>query len=88
MKCDKMLYSVALSIEFLEANKFFLLHVTCSFLRCSELSLNSHLLLQQLNSFEDVLNNLTKKYFDLCFGQYEYELENKVDEEEVCDMCY
>jgi hypothetical protein len=62
----------------------FFLHVICSFLHCSELSLNSHLLLQQLDSFEDVLNNLTEKYFDLCFGHFEFG--NKVEEVEVCTI--
>jgi hypothetical protein len=72
--------------DFLKAYKFFLLHITCSFLHCSELSLNSHLLLQQLDSFEDVLNNLTEKYFDLCFGHFKSDY--KVEEEEVCCMHY
>jgi hypothetical protein len=70
--------------DFLMINKFCLPLITCSFLHCSELCLNSHLLLQQLDSFEDVLNNLTEKYFDLCFGHLEYD--NKVEEEEVCNM--
>ena len=36
---------------------------------CSESSLRSHLLLQQLDSFEIVLNDLIERYYNICFDE-------------------
>ena len=40
-----------------------------SFTLCSESSLRSHLLLQQLDSFENVLENLVQRYYDICYNE-------------------
>ena len=41
----------------------------CSFMQCSESSLRSHFLLQQLDCFESVLNNLVERYYSICFDE-------------------
>lgn len=38
-------------------------------MQCSESSLRSHLLLQQLDCFESVLDNLVERYYSICFDE-------------------
>lgn len=46
-----------------------ILSLLISFTVCSESSLRSHLLLQQLDSFENVLENLVERYYDICYNE-------------------
>ena len=39
-------------------------------MQCSESNLRSHLLLQQLDCFERVLDNLVERYYSICFDNW------------------